>query len=113
MHRLIQSLKIIVMTAALTVMSAASAQAFNQTADLSPVQFNSGLPFRVRIEIDQDCNGNQFLLPNGLQAYVLGIDQGKWLLLNGRTNGLHGFAKSPDNFPPETQNTVVYVVDPL
>src|ERR1041385_5335946 len=37
--------------------------------------------------------------------------RGKWLLLAGRFNGLHGFNPN-GNFPPNTQNTTVFVVDP-
>ncbi len=77
----------------------------NQTPDVSPVITNGQLPFRVRIELAD------FSLPNGLQSYVVGTYQGQWLLLAGRTNGLHGFNNSPNNFPPETQNYRIYVVD--
>lgn len=38
----------------------------------------------------------------------------EWVLLAGRTNGLHGFNGSGiDNFPPKYQNTDVWVVDPI
>src|SRR4029077_20211154 len=53
-----------------------------------------------------------FLLPNGLHSYNLGIYKGKWLLINGRTNGMHGFDENNNNFPPQTQNTTLYVFDP-
>lgn len=85
----------------------------NQTDDVSPIFPGSKLPFRVRVEILKDNEGNDFLLPNGLQAYNVGVHKGKWLLINGRTNGLHGFNDNPDNFPPQAQNTTLYVVDPV
>lgn len=78
----------------------------NQTLTLSPVLPPDGLPFSV--VIDQA----PFSLPTGLQSYASAIQGGKWLLLAGRTNGLHGFDNVGNNFPPSFQNTVVYVVDP-
>lgn len=79
----------------------------NQTPDVSPILPGRDLPFRIKIE-EAD-----FSLPNGLHSYVVGIHKGKWLLLAGRTNGLHGFNDDPNNFPPSQQNTTVYVVDPV
>ena len=38
----------------------------------------------------------------------------QWVLLAGRTNGLHGFGPSGTiNFPPKYQNTDVWVIDPI
>lgn len=79
----------------------------NQTSSISPIFFEEGLPFRVEIELAD------FILPKGLQSYVMGTYQGKWLLLAGRTNGLHGFDNGSNNFLPQEQNKVVYVVDPV
>lgn len=78
----------------------------NQTDTLSPILPGSELPFKISI---QQAN---FSLPSGLQSYVSAIDEGKWLLLTGRTNGLHDFNNDNNNFPPNKQNVVVYVVDP-
>jgi hypothetical protein len=64
-------------------MSPALAQ--NQTPTVSPILSGSDLPFRVSIE------RADFSLPVGLQSYVSAIYQGKWLLLAGRTNGMHDF----------------------
>lgn len=78
----------------------------NQTDAISPVFSQNSLPFRIRIEKEN------FLLSQGLQSYFFGVHDGKWLLLGGRTNGLHTFDNNTHNFPPKRQNTVVYVVDP-
>lgn len=77
----------------------------NQTAVVSPIYSGENLPFKVRVELES------FTLPNGIQSFAFATYQGKWLLLTGRTNGLHGF-NDDDNFPPRAQNTTVYVVDP-
>lgn len=37
--------------------------------------------------------------------------ENKWLLIGGRTNGLHGF-QPPFAFPTANQNTNIYVIDP-
>src|SRR3984957_5503757 len=78
----------------------------NQTATLSPILSSNAVPFRI--QIDQAS----FSLPVGLQSYVLGTHGGKWLLVAGRINGLHGFNSGTSNFPADTQNTTVFVVDP-
>lgn len=53
-------------------------------------------------------------LPNapGLQSFVVGQHDGKWLLLGGRTEGLH--QRQPwASFQANDNNTMVYVVDPV
>jgi len=78
----------------------------NQTPTVSPIYPSDELPFNVLIE------KTDFSLPNGIHSYVSAIYDGKWLLLAGRTNGMHTFNNNSDNFPPNKQNTTVYVVDP-
>jgi hypothetical protein len=48
-----------------------------------------------------------------LHSYAVGEYDGKWLMLSGRTNGLHGFngAMPDENFPPAFQNREVWVLD--
>lgn len=77
----------------------------NQTQDISPIFSSSEVPFTVQI------HQANFSLPNGIHSGATAIWDGKWLLLAGRTNGLHGF-NNTGNFPPSAQNTVVYVVEP-
>ncbi len=48
----------------------------------------------------------------GLHSYAFTQHNGKWLILGGRTNGLHGF-QPPFAFPLASQNTNIYVVDPV
>lgn len=78
----------------------------NQTDTLSPVFPEDSLPFTLKIE------PAHFTLPVGLQAYACGIYEKKWILIAGRTNGMHTFDPVLNNFPPSFQNTMVYVVDP-
>lgn len=82
----------------------------NQTPDVSPIFPGDRLPFRVRIELVKKGKQN-FLLPNGIQSFVFGVQGDKFLLLTGRTNGLHGFNNDPNNFPPQAQNQIIYVID--
>lgn len=76
----------------------------NQTDTLSPIQPETGLPFRVKIELAN------FGLPMGIHSGVVGIYKGLWIFIAGRINGLHGFG--PDPFPPDFQNTSIFVVNP-
>jgi hypothetical protein len=79
--------------------------AANQTETVSPILPSSELPFRIKIELAD------FQLPAGFQSGASGSYKGKSLLIAGRTNGLHGFGPN-NNFPPASQNTTVFVVDP-
>ncbi|MDP1835417.1 MAG: hypothetical protein Q8K75_05750 [Chlamydiales bacterium] len=78
----------------------------NQTDTLSPIYPENALPFTIQIAVAD------FSLPSGIQAYASASYGGKWLLLAGRTNGLHGFDNVGNNFPPTDQNRDVYVIDP-
>ena len=75
----------------------------NQTSYVSYPLPEDSLPFRLEIK------QASFSLPNGLQAYVIGRYKQDWLLLAGRTYGLHGFLG--DTFPVSSQNTLVYVIN--
>ena len=49
-----------------------------------------------------------------LQSFASAIHDDQWVLLAGRTNGLHGFSGDGlENFPPKSQNTEVWVIDPI
>jgi hypothetical protein len=76
----------------------------NQTSYVTYPLPEDSLPYRLSIA------QASFSLPAGLQAYVIGLYKGEWLLLAGRTYGLHGFVG--DTFPVSSQNTMVYVVNP-
>lgn len=77
----------------------------NQTADVSPIYPGDQLPFKISIK------KTDFKLPHGFHSGVVATYKDKWLFFAGRTNGLHGFEQNNDNFPPQRQNTEVYVVD--
>lgn len=84
-----------------------SLSADNQTETISPIYSNDPIPFDISIELAD------FILPNGLHSYAQATHDGKWLIVAGRTNGLHGFNNDTNNFPPSAQNLLVYVIDPL
>jgi hypothetical protein len=84
--------------------------AANQTATVTPIQFDNPLPYRVEL---QPYDFGAADLPT-LHSYAAGHYDGKWVLLSGRTNGLHGFTNvAANNFPPEFQNREVWVIDPV
>ncbi len=93
------------LVSSVTLVSAASPSP-NQTQELSPVLQNAFDTFQLQI-VQAD-----FSLPNGLQSYAWASYNGQWLFLAGRTNGLHDFSNTDDNFPPTAQNTDIYVVNP-
>ena len=49
-----------------------------------------------------------------LQSFASALHNDQWILLAGRTNGLHGFSGDGiENFPPKYQNTDVWIIDPV
>jgi hypothetical protein len=80
----------------------------NQTSDLSTVFVGQTLPFTITIQQES------YLIPGGVQSAAVGAYQGKYLVIAGTTNGLHGFDNTVpnSNFPPSLQNTTVFVIDP-
>lgn len=75
----------------------------NQTATVDTPQSEESLPFTISIDTAP------FNLPSGIHSGVFAKWDGKWLLMSGRSNGMHGFGVNP--FPPSLQNTTAYVVD--
>lgn len=70
------------------------------------IQAQSSFPFQVELRAKT--------IPNlgGIQAFAFAQHQGKWLILGGRTDGLH--ARQPFNaFPASGSNSSVWVIDPV
>src|SRR5437762_7746078 len=92
-----------------------AARADNQTPTTSPIAVGSGnLPYDIRLRrVDTHRT-----LPT-LQAFASGIlggifsETGLWVIIGGRTNGLHNFSTDPlENFPPSAQNRRIWIIDP-
>ena len=81
----------------------------HQTDDFSPVFTGSNLPYEIELV---PFDSGTMPLPT-LHSYAKAQWDGKWLLLGGRTNGLHAFTQNGfANFPPAFQNRDVWVIDP-
>lgn len=81
----------------------------NQTPTVNAPLPEDGLPYRLQIEVAD------FSLPYGLHSFVSATHHDEWLLLAGRTSGLHDVDNTNPNdqsFPVESQNTIVYVINP-
>ncbi len=82
----------------------------NQTDTISTPLSEDGLPFTVSVELAD------FSLPDGLHSFAVAIYEGEWLLISGRTNGLHDVDNTDgdvnESFPVANQNTRIYVVNP-
>jgi len=93
----------------IAVLLAAGLFADNQTPAVTTPLAEDSLPFRVSLE------QADFSLPVGLHSFAYAIYDGEWLLLSGRTNGLHDVDNTDPNtnsFPTANQNTSVFVVNP-
>ena len=100
-----QKIKLVALSV-IAVLCGSVVYADNQTATVSPILPSTTLPFQVAVE---QAN---FSLPNGIHSGAFATYKDQWLFIAGRTNGLHGFGPGDNNFPPQQQNVVVYVVDP-
>src|SRR5262245_31927788 len=93
------------------VVASRAARADNQTATADPIEIGGALPYQISLATYDFGAAN---LPT-LHSFASGMYDGKWIMLAGRTNGLHGFTSSggSTNFPPSSQNHDVWVVDPV
>jgi len=91
-----------------TGLTAGRALAQNQTPTVSPVSIDtSSLNYTIKLR-KRDVP----VLPT-LQSFASGQSNGLWVIIGGRTNGLHNFTNNPvKNFPPAKQNRKIYVIDP-
>jgi hypothetical protein len=107
---LIRFIAIAGLSCLVSVLKPGSAAADNQTPTVSPVSTNTAsLPYTVRL-LKREMPK---VLPT-LQSFASGQSQGLWVLIGGRTNGLHNFTSNPlKNFPPRRQNARIWVIDPV
>ncbi len=95
--------------AILSALQVAAVDAQHQTPTTSPVSVNSNLGYTIGL---RPVSFGSVDLPT-LHSYSVGTHDGKWVMMAGRTNGLHGFTGSGQtNFPPASQNRDVWVIDP-
>ena len=104
-----QRVAISVAALSLVASNAPIGRAANQTSTLTPVQMNPTVPYRIEV---RPYSMGPATVPT-LHSYAVGEYNGKWLLVAGRTNGLHGFngAIPNENFPAASQNREVWVMD--
>lgn len=82
----------------------------HQTDNTSPVRLNSNLGYTIGLRPVDFGIAN---LPT-LHSYSVGTWNGRWVMMAGRTNGLHGFSDvGSQNFPVASQNRDVWVIDPV
>jgi hypothetical protein len=85
-------------------------RAANQTDTLSPVHVGSSSDYQISV---RRFDFGAAALPT-LQSFAAAQYDGKWVMLAGRTNGIHGFGQTgQQNFPPAYQNKEVWVIDPV
>ncbi len=89
--------------------SAGAGHSANQTPTVSDISLDEGaLPYVVTLERVKVPT----TLPT-LQSFAVGQHAGQWVIIGGRTNGLHKFTNKPlKNFPPSAQNRRIWVIDP-
>lgn len=109
MNRLRETV-VFVLTLSASWVLRAPALAQHQTSTFTPIQSAAGLPYRISV---QPYEFGSAQLP-GLHSYAAGHYNGKWVLMSGRTNGVHDLDQAGEqSFPPESQNRDVWVIDPV
>lgn len=90
----------------------------NQTPTVNLPISGEDLPFTLRIEKSdlefpkiQESNPKE--ITAGVQGYAFASYGDKWVILSGRTTGLHSFSKGILNFSAKKQNKYVYVIDTI
>ncbi|MCA9214583.1 MAG: hypothetical protein KDB27_16035 [Planctomycetales bacterium] len=102
--------RIFVLGVFVTISSGATLFGQHQTDSFSPVHVGTHLPYEIDL-VPYDLGETP--LPS-VHSYAKAQWDGKWLLIGGRTNGLHAFTQNGfDNFPPAFQNRDVWVIDPV
>ncbi len=106
---MISTFRMTILSSAILCAVLAAAHAQHQTTSTSPVSVNSNLGYHIGL---RPVDFGIVELPT-LHSYSVGTYDGKWVMLSGRTNGLHAFGASGQaNFPPAFQNRDVWVIDP-
>ncbi len=84
--------------------------AANQTSTLTAITLTNNLPYTLGMSVyDMGTSA-----PPAIQGYVKANSGNDWLIIAGRTNGLHSFTGGGlVSFPPDEENTMVYVVNPV
>lgn len=83
-------------------------------AGFSPVMNWSAGNHAYRISLERSTWADPLNPLPGLQSFASATYADQWVMVAGRTNGLHGFSNSGTaNFPPSRQNVDVWVVNPV
>jgi hypothetical protein len=75
---------------------------------LAVLQTDGGLPFTIGVS-EVDFGSTE--MPT-LHSFAAAHYGGKWVLMAGRTSGLHGITVSELGFPSQYQNRDIWVIDP-
>ena len=82
----------------------------NQTDTVSPIDLSGPTDYHISLH-EYDFGGAD--IP-GLHSFASGIVDGKWVILSGRTNGIHDINQAgTGSFPAESENRDVWVIDPV
>lgn len=94
--------------ASILVLLAGTVAAQHQTATLDPPVLGGLLPYSVAL---REISLAPAAVPN-LHSAATAVWDGQWVLLGGRTNGLHGLT-GMNAFDPQYENREVWVIDPV
>lgn len=92
------------------LLPALCATAQHQTAIFTPLTPSSASDFQITVR-NYDFGAAPIA---GLHSFASGVVDGKWVILSGRTNGVHDINQAgTGSFPAESQNRDVWVIDPI
>jgi hypothetical protein len=84
--------------------------AAHQTSTTTPIDLAGNVPYKIEVR-EADFGAAELPL---LHSYAAAKHDGQWVLLSGRSNGVHDLDQSGEgSFPRATQNRDVWVIDPV
>jgi hypothetical protein len=95
------------MTNLVFLLSLAIGSAVPPTPTPQTPPMTSSLPFRLELKEVPTAESSP-----AIHSFVTVPAGERFLLIGGRTGGMHGFANNSNNFPPARQNRSIYLFDP-
>lgn len=106
--RLTNSLRLVTWAGALLVILVGVGCVTKPVSATRPISESAAATLPFKLEVVEVSNST---LP-GLHSFSAATTGGQWLIIGGRSAGLHGFGSGTNNFPRSTANTNAYVLDP-
>ncbi len=107
-HIVFIAFQVLLLTVSFTPLTLGQGNHQTPAETLAVLQTDGGLPFTISVS---EVDFGSAEMPT-LHSYAAAHYGGKWVLMAGRTSGLHGITGSELGFPSQYQNRDIWVIDP-